>query len=65
MWSKLLWTGKIMEMVAEYDIKFLMSLLVVAFHLQNPSSIDPTNALVVVDEDSIFGLVTSLNKTIL
>ncbi len=53
-----------MEMVVEYDIKSLMSLLVGAFHLQNPNSIDPTDALVVVNEDSIFGLVTS-NETIL
>jgi hypothetical protein len=51
--------AKVMEMVVEYDIKSLMLLLVVAFHLQNPSSIDPTNALVVVNEDSIFGPVTS------
>jgi hypothetical protein len=64
MWSKLLWTGKIMEMVAEYDTKSLMSLLVVAFHLQNPSFVDPTYALMVIDEDSIFGPMT-LNKTIL
>jgi hypothetical protein len=53
-----------MEMVVEYGIKSLMPLLVGAFHLQNPSSIDPTNALAVVNEDSIFGLVTS-NEIIL
>ncbi len=53
-----------MEMVVEYDIKSLMLLLVGAFHLQNPSFIDLTNALVVVNEDSIFGLVTS-NEAIL
>jgi hypothetical protein len=53
-----------MEMVAEYDTKSLMSLLVVAFHLQNPSFVDPTYALMVIDEDSIFGPMT-LNKTIL
>jgi hypothetical protein len=56
--------AKVMEMVAKYDIKSLMSLVVVAFHLQNPSFIDPTDALVVVNEDSIFGLMTS-NKTTL
>jgi hypothetical protein len=64
MWSKLLWDGQIMEMVVEYDINSLMPLLVGAFHLQNPSSIDPIDALMVVNENSIFGLVTS-NETIL
>ncbi len=53
-----------MEMVAKYDTKSLMMLPVAAFHLQNPSSIDPTDALVVVNEDSIFGLMTS-NEAIL
>ncbi len=56
--------AKIMEMVAKYDITSLMSLAVVAFHLQNPSFINPTDALVVANEDSIFGPVTS-NKTTL
>jgi len=53
-----------MEMVAEYDIKSLMLLVVVAFHLQNPSSIELTNALVVANENSIFGLVTSNKATL-
>jgi hypothetical protein len=56
--------AKVMEMVAKYDTKSLMLLLVATFHLQNPSCVDPTDALVIVDEDSIFDLVTS-NKTIL
>ncbi len=56
--------AKVMEMVAKYDTKFLMSLLVAAFHLQNPGSFDPIDALMVVNADSIFGLMTS-NKTIL
>jgi hypothetical protein len=55
---------KVMEMVAEYDTKSLMPLVVVAFHLQNLSSIDPTDALVVAHEDSIFGLVTSNETTL-
>jgi hypothetical protein len=44
---------KVMKMVVEYDIKFLMLLLVTTFHLQNPSFVDPIDTLVVVDEDSI------------
>jgi hypothetical protein len=44
---------KVMKMVVEHDIKFLMLLLVTTFHLQNPSFFDPIDALVVVDEDSI------------
>ncbi len=55
---------KIMQKVAKYDTKFLMLLLVVAFHLQNPGFIDLIDALMVVDEDSIFGVVT-LNKGIM
>jgi hypothetical protein len=56
--------AKVMEIVAKYDTKSLMPLLVAAFHPQNPSFVDPTNALVVVDDDSIFGPVT-LNKNTL
>jgi len=56
--------AKVMEMVAEYDTKYLMLLLVAIFRLQNPSSIDLTDALVVADEDSIDGLLTS-NEAIL
>jgi hypothetical protein len=52
-----------MEMVAEYDIKSLMSLVVESFHLQNPSFVDPIVALVVVDEDSTFSPVTSNEVT--
>jgi hypothetical protein len=55
---------KIMEIVVKYDIKFLMLLLVTTFHLQNPSFVDPIDALVVVDEDSIFGVVTSNETTL-
>jgi len=55
---------KVMEMVAEDDTKYLMSLLVATFHLQNPSFVDPTDALMVVDEDSNFGPLTP-NETIL
>ncbi len=40
-----------------------MLLLVVAFHLQNPGSIDLIYALMVVDEDPIFGLVISNKAT--
>jgi outer membrane protein assembly factor BamE (lipoprotein component of BamABCDE complex) len=36
---------------------------VVAFHLQNLGSIDPTDALVVAHEDSIFGQMTSNETT--
>jgi len=56
--------AKVMEMVVEYDTKCLMSLLVVACHLQNLGFVDLNDALVVVDEDSIFGPMTS-NETIL
>lgn len=55
---------KVMEMVVEYDTKFKMLLLVATFHPQNPNSVDPIDALVVVDENSIFGIVTS-NEAIL
>jgi hypothetical protein len=55
---------KVMEMVVEYDTKFLMSLMVASFHLQNLGFVDPIIALVVVDEDSIFSPVTS-NEAIL
>jgi hypothetical protein len=51
--------AKTMEKVAKYDTKSLMVLIVVAFHLQNLSSIDLIDALMVVDEDSISCLVTS------
>jgi hypothetical protein len=56
--------AKVMEMVVEYVINSLMLLVVVAFQLQNPGSIDPTNALVVVNEDSIFGPLTSNEATL-
>jgi len=56
--------AKVMEMVAKYDTKSLMLLVVVAFHFQNLGYVDLTNALVVVDEDSIFGPMTS-NETII
>jgi hypothetical protein len=56
--------AKVMEMVVEYETKSLMSLVVVAFHLQNLGSVDPIDALVVADEDSIFGSVTSTKETL-
>ncbi len=42
-----------MGMVAEYDTKFLMPLLVATFHLESPSFIDPIDEVMVTDEDSI------------
>jgi len=56
--------GKVTEMVAEYEIKSLMPLVVVTFHLQNPSSINLIDALVVANEDSIFGPMTSNKATL-
>jgi hypothetical protein len=41
-----------------------MLLVVVAFHLQNPGSIDPANAIMVANEDSIFGLMSSSETTL-
>jgi hypothetical protein len=41
------------------DTNFLMPLLVATFHLQNLCFVDPIDALVVIDEDSIFGSVIS------
>jgi hypothetical protein len=56
--------AKVREMVAKYDTKFLMPLLVAAFHLQNPSSVGRIDALVVVNENSIFGQMTSNRATL-
>lgn len=39
--------AKVKEMVAKYDIKSLMPLLMATFHLQNPNFVDPIDALVV------------------
>jgi hypothetical protein len=55
---------KVMEMVVEYDTKSLVPLLVATFHLQNLGSIDPIDALVVTNRNSIFGQVTSNGATL-
>ncbi len=56
--------AKVMEMVVEYDTKSIMPFVVASFHLQNLGCVDPIVALVVINEDFIFSLVTSNETTL-
>ncbi len=50
--------AKMIQIVAEYDNKTLLPLLVVAFHFLNPT-IDSLVKTTPIDDDSIFGAVIS------
>jgi hypothetical protein len=51
-------------MVAKYDSKALMPMLLVVFLFQNPRIETPFKLTIVHDDDSIFGVVTSNEDTI-
>jgi hypothetical protein len=50
--------AEVIQIVAKYHIKTLLQLLVVAFHFLN-STTDGMIKVTLVDDDSIFGAVTS------
>ncbi len=50
--------AKDIQIVVEYDNKILLPLLVATFHFVNPTTNGLTKAAL-VDDDSIFGAVTS------
>jgi hypothetical protein len=50
--------AKVIQIVDEYDNKILLPLLVVSFHFLNPT-IDGLAKVTLVDDDSIFGAITS------
>lgn len=54
---------KMIQTVAKYDSKILLPLLVVAFHFLNPT-IDGLIKTTLVDDDSIFGALTSNATTL-
>jgi len=54
---------KVIQIVVEYDNKTILPLLVVAFHFLNPTS-DGLVQATPIDDDSIFGVMTSNETTL-
>jgi len=50
--------AKVIQIVAAYDKKIVLPLLVVTFHFLNPA-IDGMAKVTLIDDDSIFGAMTS------
>lgn len=50
--------------MVEFDNKTLMALLVVDFQFQNPSIVGPIEALMVDDDEYVFGVMTSNEATL-
>ncbi len=55
--------AKMIQIVVEYDSKTLLPLLVVAFHFLKPT-IDGLIRATPIDDDSIFGVMTSNATTL-
>jgi len=53
----------VIQIVVEYDNKTILPLLVVAFHFLNPTS-DGLVQATPIDDDSIFGVMTSNETTL-
>jgi hypothetical protein len=56
--------AKVIQMVAKYDNKALMPLLLTTFEFQNLGIEAPFEPTIVDDDDSIFGAMTSNEDTI-
>lgn len=55
--------AKVIQMVAKYDDKVLMPLLLITFQFQNLGIEPPFKPTTIDDDDSIFGAMTSNENT--